>query len=33
MAALKDLIRAEVALNLTGKLKPKRRRASSKRAD
>src|SRR6202045_316597 len=34
-AALKDLIRAEVALNLhlKGKSKPKPRRASSKRAD
>jgi hypothetical protein len=32
-AALKDLIRAAVALNLTGKSKPKPRRASSKRAD
>src|SRR3979411_1433347 len=34
-AALKDLIRAAVALNLKGKnkLKPKPRRASSKRAD
>jgi hypothetical protein len=32
-AALKDLIRAAVALNLTGKNKPKSRRASSKRAD
>jgi hypothetical protein len=32
-AALKDLIRAAVALNLKGKNKPKRRRASSKRAD
>jgi len=31
-AALKDLIRAAVALNLTGKSKPKPRRASSKRA-
>ncbi len=31
-AALKDLIRAAVALNLNGKSKPKRRRASSKRA-
>src|SRR5918996_582698 len=32
-AALKDLIRASVALNLQGKSKPKPRRASSKRAD
>ena len=32
-AALKDLIRAEVALNLKGKSRPKPRRASSKRAD
>ncbi len=32
-AALKNLIRAAVALNLTGKSKPKPRRASSKRAD
>jgi hypothetical protein len=32
-AALKDLIRAAVALNLEGKTKPKPRRASSKRAD
>jgi len=32
-AALKDLIRAAVALNLKGKSKPKARRASSKRAD
>ena len=32
-AALKDLIRAVVALNLKGKSKPKPRRASSKRAD
>jgi hypothetical protein len=32
-AALKDLIRAAVALNLEGKGKPKPRRASSKRAD
>ena len=32
-AALKDLIRAAVALNLGGKSKPKPRRASSKRAD
>jgi hypothetical protein len=32
-AALKDLIRAAVALNLEGKNKPKPRRASSKRAD
>ncbi len=31
--ALKDLIRAAVALNLMGKSKPKPRRASSKRAD
>jgi hypothetical protein len=31
-AALKDLIRAAVALNLKGKDKPKPRRASSKRA-
>jgi hypothetical protein len=31
-AALKDLIRAAVALNLHGKSKPKPRRASSKRA-
>jgi hypothetical protein len=31
-AALKDLIRAAVALNLQGKSKPKPRRASSKRA-
>ena len=30
-AALKDLIRAAVALNLKGKSKPKPRRASSKR--
>ena len=30
--ALKDLIRAAVALNLKGKSKPKHRRASSKRA-
>ncbi len=30
-AALKDLIRAAVALNLKGKSKPKTRRASSKR--
>jgi hypothetical protein len=30
-AALKDLIRAAVALNLTGKSKPKPRRASGKR--
>ncbi len=32
-AALKGLIRAAVALNLEGESKPKRRRASSKRAD
>jgi hypothetical protein len=32
-AALKDLIRAAVALNLKGKSKSKPRRASSKRAD
>ena len=32
-AALKDLIRAAVALNLMSKSKPKLRRASSKRAD
>jgi hypothetical protein len=32
-AALKDLIRAAVALNLMGKSKPKPRRASSKRVD
>jgi hypothetical protein len=32
-AALKDLIRAAVVLNLKGKSKPKPRRASSKRAD
>jgi hypothetical protein len=32
-AALKELIRAAVALNLQGKSKPKPRRASSKRAD
>ena len=32
-AALKDLIRAAVALNLMGKNKPNPRRASSKRAD
>jgi len=32
-AALKDLIRAAVALNLKGKSKPKPRRANSKRAD
>ena len=32
-AALKDLIRAAVALNLQGKSKPKSRRASSKQAD
>jgi len=32
-AALKDLIRAAVALNLTGKSKPKPRRASRKRDD
>ena len=32
-AALKNLIRAAVALNLMGKSKPKPRRASSKRAD
>jgi len=31
-AALKDLIRAAVALNLEGKRKPKPRRARSKRA-
>ena len=31
--ALKDLIRAAVALNLEGKSKPKPRRVSSKRAD
>ena len=31
-AALRDLIRAAVALNLKGKTKPKSRRASSKRA-
>src|SRR6266404_6853694 len=33
VAALKDLIRAAVALNLKGKSKPKLRRESSKRAD
>jgi hypothetical protein len=33
VAALKDLIRAAVALNLQGKSQPKPRRASSKRAD
>ncbi len=33
VAALKDLIRAAVVLNLKGKSKPKPRRASSKRAD
>ncbi len=32
-AALKDLIRAAVALNLKGKSKPKPRRTSGKRAD
>src|SRR6202790_5016246 len=32
-AALKDLIRAAVALNLKGKSKPKPRQTSSKRAD
>ena len=32
-AALKDLIRSAVALNLVGKSKQKRRRARSKRAD
>jgi hypothetical protein len=32
-AALKDLIRTAVALNLEGKSKPKPRRASSKRVD
>src|SRR4249919_819494 len=32
-AALKDLIRAAVALNLKGKSRPKARRAGSKRAD
>jgi len=32
-AALKDLIRAAVALNVKGKSKPKPRRASSKRVD
>src|SRR5260370_4257554 len=32
-AALKDLIRAAVALNLMGKSKPKPRRTSSKRVD
>jgi hypothetical protein len=32
-AALKDLIRAAVALNLKGKSKPKPRRATGKRAD
>ena len=32
-AALKDLIRAAVALNLKGKNQPKPRRAASKRAD
>ena len=32
-AALKDLIRAAVALNLEGKSKPKSRRASRQRAD
>ena len=32
-AALKDLIRAAVALNLEGKSKPKPRRAGSKRAE
>jgi hypothetical protein len=32
-AALKDLIRAAVALNLKGKSKPKHRRGSGKRAD
>jgi hypothetical protein len=32
-AALKNLIRAAVALNLEGKSKPKPRRASGKRAD
>ena len=32
-AALKDLIRAAVVLNLEGKSKPKPRRADSKRAD
>ena len=33
VAALKDLIRAAVALNLKGKSQPKPRRPSSKRAD
>src|SRR5262252_9390594 len=33
VAALKDLIRAAVALNLKGTSKPKARRASSKRSD
>ena len=33
VAALKDLIRAAVALNLEGKSKPMPRRASSMRAD
>ena len=32
-AALKDLVRAAVALNLTGKSRPKPRRAGSNRAD
>jgi hypothetical protein len=32
-AALKDLIRAAVALNLKGKSKPKPRRASSRRTN
>ena len=32
-AALKDLVRAAVALNLMGKSKPKPRRAGAKRAD
>jgi hypothetical protein len=32
-AALKDLLRAAVALNLKGKSKPQPRRASGKRAD
>ena len=32
-AALQDLVRAAVALNLLGKSKPKPRRASSRRAD
>jgi hypothetical protein len=33
VAALKDLIRAAVALNLKGKIQPKPRRAGSKRAN